>query len=51
MHYEPILIEIVVLERGVGHFHANFRRKGASPTNDYSHQKTTVTGLSYVVET
>ena len=28
-------------------FSANFRGKGASPTNDYLHQKTRVPGLSY----
>jgi len=41
------LVEIVVLERGWVTISANFRGKGASPTNDYWHQKTRVPGLSY----
>jgi len=45
-HYEHILVEIVVLEMGVGHFSANLGRKGASPTNDTRRQKTRAPGLS-----
>ena len=41
--YEPILVEIVVLETGWVTFSANFR----SPTNEFWHQKTTGPVLSY----
>ena len=33
--------------KGVGHFERKFRGKGASPTNDFWHQKSRVPGLSY----
>jgi len=45
--YEPILVEIIVLERGWVTCSAHFRGKGASPTNNFWHQKTRVPGLSY----
>ena len=33
--------------KGVGHFERKFQGKGASPTNDFWHQKSRVPGLSY----
>ena len=45
--YEPILVEIALFERGVGHFERKFQGKGASPTNVFWHQKIRVPGLSY----
>ena len=44
--YERILVEIVVFERGVGHFRGKFQGKGASPSNEFWRQKTRVPGLS-----
>ena len=46
-HYEPIFVEIALFERGWVTFNENFRGKGASPTNEFWHQKTRVPGLSY----
>jgi len=46
-HYEPILVEISLFERGVGHFERKFQGKGASPTNEFWHKKTRVPVLSY----
>ena len=43
--YEPILVEIVVLERGWVNFSANFRGKGASPTKIFGIRK--LESLSY----
>ena len=39
MRYEPIFVEISLFERGWVTLNANFRGKGASPTNDFWHQK------------
>ena len=44
---EPIFVEISLFERGWVTLNANFRGKGASPTNDFWHQKSRVPGLSY----
>ena len=41
------LVEIALSERGWVTLNANFRGKGASPTNDFWHQKSSVPGLSY----
>ena len=47
-HYEPILVEISLFERGLVTLNAIFRWKGAFPTNEFWHQKTIrVPGLSY----
>jgi len=45
--YEPILVEIVLFERGWVTLNENFRGKGASPTNDFWHQKSRLPELSY----
>ena len=45
--YEPILVEIALFERVWVTLNANFTGKGASPTNNFWHQKTRVPGLSY----
>ena len=45
--YVPILVEIAIFERGVGHFERKSQGKGASPTNEFWHQKTRVLELSY----
>ena len=37
--YEPILVEIVVIERGWATFSANFRGKGASPPTNFGIKK------------
>ena len=47
-HYEPILVEISLFERGLISVNGNFRGKEASSTNDFWHQKTRVPGLSMV---
>jgi len=47
MSYEPILVEILLFERGWVTLNENFWGKGASPTNDFWHQKISVPGLSY----
>jgi len=44
--YEQILVEIAVLEKGVGHFERKFQEKWVSLTNDCLCQKTRVPGLS-----
>ena len=41
------LVEIALFERGWVTLNANFKGKGASPTNDFWHQKSRVAGLSY----
>ena len=41
------MVEIALFERGVGHFERQSQEKGASPTNDFWHQKTRVPVLSY----
>ena len=41
------MVEIVLLERGWVTLNAIFRGKGASPTNEFWHQKTRVPVLSY----
>ena len=41
------MVEILLFERGVGHFERKFQGKGASPTNDFWHQKSRVPELSY----
>ena len=43
--YEPILVEIALFERGWVTLNANFRGKGASPTNDFGIR--TLKSLSY----
>ena len=43
---ESILVEISLFERGWVTLNANFRGKGASPTNEFWHEKTRVPGLS-----
>ena len=40
-------VEISLFERGWVTLNANFRGKGASPTNDFWHQESRVPGLSY----
>jgi len=42
MRYEPILVEISLFEREWVTLNENFRGKGATPTNDFWHQKTRV---------
>jgi len=46
-NYEPILVEIALFERGCVTLNANFTKKGVSPTNEFWHQKTRVSALSY----
>jgi len=46
---ERILVEIVVFERGVGHFERKFQEEWGSPSNDVWHKKTRVPGLSHGV--
>ena len=41
------LLHMAAEWRGVGHFERKFQGKGASPTNDFWHQKCRVPGLSY----
>ena len=41
------MVEIAVVERGVGHFERKFQGKWGVPTNDFWRQKTRVPGLSY----
>ena len=41
------LSKLRCLKRGVVTLNENFRGKGASPTNEFWHQKTRVPGLSY----
>jgi len=41
------LVEISLFERGWVTLNANFRGKGASPTNEFWHQKTRVPVPSY----
>ena len=47
MHYEPILVEISLFERGVGHFERKFQGERSVPTNEFWHPKNRVLGLSY----
>jgi len=44
--YERILVNILVFERGVGHFERKFQGEARSYTNDSWCQKTRVPGLS-----
>ena len=44
--YEQILVEIVLLERGVGHFERKFQGARGSSTNKSWRQKTRFPGLS-----
>jgi len=46
---ERILVEILVFERGVGHFEHKFPGEWESPTNDSWRQKTRVSELSHGV--
>ena len=46
-HYEPILVEISLFERGWVTLNANFREKGASPTKEFWLEYTRVPGLLY----
>ena len=43
--YEQILVEIVLLERGVGHFKRKFQGE-SGVTNEFWRQKTSIPGLS-----
>jgi len=40
------LVEIVLFERGMGHFERKFQGEGGSSTNEFWRQKTRVHGLS-----
>jgi len=44
---EPILVKIALFERGWVTLNEKFRGKGASPTNEFWHQKTRVAVLAY----
>ena len=43
----PILFEILLFERGVGHFERKSQGERGVPTNEFWRQKTRVPGLSY----
>ena len=48
-HYEWILVKNVVFGRGWVILSTNFRKNGASPTNDCWRQKTSVPDLFYII--